>query len=167
MTTCYITCESLHVSTVCIWSCEHTRFCVEDFYALSIYIKNTFSFIHNNMIQHNYNEFSFNQIQSSKCSLFILFGGTLHLSQKNITVQKLIPFSASTGTPFLNGYSCLRLLSVSSTHFILFSWKCLLYIMSFSAVCVCDSRCNPMWVHARACAILCGCVLSCFVQCFL
>ena len=28
--------ESLHVCTVCIWRCEHARFCVEVFYALYI-----------------------------------------------------------------------------------------------------------------------------------
>ena len=28
--------ESLHVRTVCIWRCEHARFCVEVFYALYI-----------------------------------------------------------------------------------------------------------------------------------
>ena len=38
-----LACESLHVCTVCIWRCEHARFCVEVFYALYI----TFhSFIH-------------------------------------------------------------------------------------------------------------------------
>ena len=31
-----IACESLHVCTVCIWRCEHARFCVEVFYALYI-----------------------------------------------------------------------------------------------------------------------------------
>ena len=36
-------CESLHVCTVCIWRCEHARFCVEVFYALYI---NFHSFIH-------------------------------------------------------------------------------------------------------------------------
>ena len=35
--------ESLHVCTVCIWRCEHARFCVEVFYALYI---NFHSFIH-------------------------------------------------------------------------------------------------------------------------
>ena len=29
-----LACESLHVCTVCIWRCEHARFCVEVFYAL-------------------------------------------------------------------------------------------------------------------------------------
>ena len=38
-----LACESLHVCTVCIWRCEHTRFCVEGFYALYI---NFHSFIH-------------------------------------------------------------------------------------------------------------------------
>ena len=38
-----LACESLHVCTVCIWRCEHTRFCVEVFYALYI---NFHSFIH-------------------------------------------------------------------------------------------------------------------------
>ena len=37
-----LTCESLHVCTVCIWRCEHARFCVEVFYAL---YKNFHSFI--------------------------------------------------------------------------------------------------------------------------
>ena len=31
-----LACESLHVCTVCIWRCEHARFCVEGFYALYI-----------------------------------------------------------------------------------------------------------------------------------
>ena len=31
-----LACESLHVCTVCIWCCEHARFCVEVFYALYI-----------------------------------------------------------------------------------------------------------------------------------
>ena len=31
-----LACESLHVCTVCIWRCEHARFCVEVFYALYI-----------------------------------------------------------------------------------------------------------------------------------
>ena len=31
-----LACESLHVCTVCIWRCEHARFCVEFFYALYI-----------------------------------------------------------------------------------------------------------------------------------
>ena len=31
-----LACESLHVCTVCIWHCEHARFCVEVFYALYI-----------------------------------------------------------------------------------------------------------------------------------
>ena len=31
-----LACESLHVYTVCIWRCEHARFCVEGFYALYI-----------------------------------------------------------------------------------------------------------------------------------
>ena len=35
--------ESLHVCTVCIWRCEHARFCVEVFYVLHI---NFHSFIH-------------------------------------------------------------------------------------------------------------------------
>ena len=38
-----LACESLHVCTVCIWRCEHARFCVEVFYALYI---NFHSFIH-------------------------------------------------------------------------------------------------------------------------
>ena len=38
-----LACESLHVYTVCIWGCEHARFCVEVFYALYI---NFHSFIH-------------------------------------------------------------------------------------------------------------------------
>ena len=38
-----LACESLHVCTVCIWRCEHERFCVEGFYALYI---NFHSFIH-------------------------------------------------------------------------------------------------------------------------
>ena len=36
-----LACESLHVNdvcTVCIWRCEHARFCVEVFYAQCIYI---------------------------------------------------------------------------------------------------------------------------------
>ena len=37
-----LACESLHVCTVCIWRCEHARFCVEVFYALYI---NVHSFI--------------------------------------------------------------------------------------------------------------------------
>ena len=37
-----LACESLHVYTVCIWRCEHERFCVEVFYAL---YKNVHSFI--------------------------------------------------------------------------------------------------------------------------
>ena len=40
-----LACESLHVCTVCIWRCEHARFCVEGFYALYI---NFHSFIHTN-----------------------------------------------------------------------------------------------------------------------
>ena len=31
-----LACESLHVCTVCIWRCEHARFCVDVFYALYI-----------------------------------------------------------------------------------------------------------------------------------
>ena len=31
-----LACESLHVCTVCIWRCEHARFCVEVFYALYV-----------------------------------------------------------------------------------------------------------------------------------
>ena len=38
-----LACESLHVYTVCIWRCEHARFCMEVFYALYI---NFHSFIH-------------------------------------------------------------------------------------------------------------------------
>ena len=38
-----LACESLHVCTVCIWRCEHARFCVEVFYAL---YKTFHSFIH-------------------------------------------------------------------------------------------------------------------------
>ena len=38
-----LACESLHVCTVCIWRCEHARFCVEVFYAQYI---NFHSFIH-------------------------------------------------------------------------------------------------------------------------
>ena len=38
-----LACESLHVCTMCIWRCEHARFCVEVFYALYI---NFHSFIH-------------------------------------------------------------------------------------------------------------------------
>ena len=41
-----LACESLHVCTVCIWRCEHARFCVEVFYALYI---NFHSFIHSFM----------------------------------------------------------------------------------------------------------------------
>ena len=49
MSTCplvVLACESLHVCTVCIWRCEHARFCVEGFYALYI---NFHSFIHSFM----------------------------------------------------------------------------------------------------------------------
>ena len=42
-----LACESLHVCTVCIWRCEHARFCVEGFYALYI---NFHSFIHTTML---------------------------------------------------------------------------------------------------------------------
>ena len=42
-----LACESLHVCTVCIWRCEHARFCVEVFYALYI---NFHSFIHSNIM---------------------------------------------------------------------------------------------------------------------
>ena len=38
-----LACESLHVCTVCIWRCEHARFCVEVLYTL---YKNCHSFIH-------------------------------------------------------------------------------------------------------------------------
>ena len=41
-----LACESLHVCTVCIWRCEHARFCVEVFYALYI---NFYSFIHSSV----------------------------------------------------------------------------------------------------------------------
>ena len=41
-----LACESLHVCTVCIWRCEHARFCVEVFYALYI---NFHSFIHHSV----------------------------------------------------------------------------------------------------------------------
>ena len=41
-----LACESLHVCTVCIWRCEHARFCVEVFYALYI---NFHSFIHSHL----------------------------------------------------------------------------------------------------------------------
>ncbi len=41
-----LACESLHVCTVCIWRCEHARFCVEGFYALYI---NFHSFIHSSV----------------------------------------------------------------------------------------------------------------------
>ena len=112
------------------------------------------------MIQHKYNEFSFNQIQSSKCSLFILFGGTLHLSQKNITVQKLIPFSASTGTPFLNGYFLPQAAICIINSFYSHENVYYIYNVLLSRVCVCDSGCNPMWVHVSACAILCVCVFA-------
>ena len=37
----FLACESLHVCTVCIWRCEHARFCVD--FLCAIY---TFSFIH-------------------------------------------------------------------------------------------------------------------------
>ena len=43
-----LACESLHVCTVCIWRCEHARFCVEVFYALYI---NFHSFIHSSSKQ--------------------------------------------------------------------------------------------------------------------
>ena len=43
-----LACESLHVCTVCIWRCEHARFCVEVFYALYI---NFHSFIHSRLIR--------------------------------------------------------------------------------------------------------------------
>ena len=42
-----LACERLHVCTVCIWRCEHARFCVEGFYALYI---NFHSFIHSTII---------------------------------------------------------------------------------------------------------------------
>ena len=32
-----LACESLHVRTVCIWRCEHARFCVD--FLCAIYIK--------------------------------------------------------------------------------------------------------------------------------
>ena len=32
----FLACESLHVCTVCIWRCEHARFCMECFYALYV-----------------------------------------------------------------------------------------------------------------------------------
>ena len=38
-----LACESLHVCTVCIWRCEHARFCVEVFYV--VYINFIHSFI--------------------------------------------------------------------------------------------------------------------------
>ena len=38
-----LACKSLHVCTVCIWRCEHARFCAEVFYALYI---NFHLFIH-------------------------------------------------------------------------------------------------------------------------
>ena len=38
-----LACESLHVCTVCIWRCEHTKFCAEVFQLCAIY---KFSFIH-------------------------------------------------------------------------------------------------------------------------
>ena len=37
-----LACESLHVCTVCIWRCEHARFCVEVFYALYINFHSSF-----------------------------------------------------------------------------------------------------------------------------
>ena len=40
-----LACESLHVCTVCIWRCEHARFCV-DFFLCAIY---KFSFIHSSL----------------------------------------------------------------------------------------------------------------------
>ena len=43
----FLACESLHVCTVCIWRCEHARFCVEVFYALYI---NFHSFIHSSWV---------------------------------------------------------------------------------------------------------------------
>jgi len=42
-----LACESLHVCTVCIWRCEHARFCVEVFLC-AIY---KFSFIHWNRLK--------------------------------------------------------------------------------------------------------------------
>ncbi len=45
-----LACESLHVCTVCIWRCEHARFCVEGFYALYI---NFHSFIHSSSMEYS------------------------------------------------------------------------------------------------------------------
>ena len=39
-----LACESLHVCTVCIWRCEHARFCVEVFF-YALYL-NLHSFIY-------------------------------------------------------------------------------------------------------------------------
>ena len=57
-----LACESLHVCTVCIWRCEHARFCVEGFYALYI---NFHSFIHNIMLSYCLfvEKFAFSTIQ--------------------------------------------------------------------------------------------------------
>ena len=47
-----LACESLHVCTVCIWRCEHARFCVEVFYALYINFHSFIIQIHQHDIHH-------------------------------------------------------------------------------------------------------------------
>ena len=56
-----LACESLHVCTVCIWRCEHARFCVEVFYALYI---NFHSFIH------SYNHRGLTSVYSGATKMF-------------------------------------------------------------------------------------------------
>ena len=60
-----LACESLHVCTVCIWHCEHARFCVEVFYALYI---NFHSFIHSYALLRQFFQIFLAKLLSSKTS---------------------------------------------------------------------------------------------------
>ena len=56
-----IACESLHAYTVCIWCCEHARFCVEVLYVLCI---NFHSFIHSFISIDGYSQVRSGQVRS-------------------------------------------------------------------------------------------------------
>ena len=45
-----LACESLHVCTVCIWRCEHARFCVEVFLCAIYKFSFIHSFIHSDLL---------------------------------------------------------------------------------------------------------------------
>ena len=155
-----LACESLHVCTVCIWRCEHARFCVEGFYALYI---NFHSFIHSYTTKHTHTYWTwihvYNFFFCSMCEAGIVFFVLHRLSTlRDYSIlpdpmkrsprksSRLQPISTQVPTPFFTSCRSTATCPKNKTPFCI--WR-IFFIPTSSSSPSSSSRGETSWKRKR------------------